>query len=85
MTTAAHHHPGFEEYVFGLRQAFCNSAKDELSGLERMIDDGGYAWLDGYVDGIIAGSSKSVEYLRDRSLQQASRLWLGLLCERPGS
>jgi len=58
MSVITHDHPRFEDYVFSLRRDFYETAKEELSGLERMINDGGYAWLDGYVDGIMAGSSK---------------------------
>lgn len=58
MSVGTSEHPEFEDYVFGVRRGFFDSAKEELSGLERMIDEGGYAWLDGYVDAIVAGSSK---------------------------
>ena len=48
----------FGDYVYQLRKGFYETAREELCGLERMIEDGGYSWLDGYVDGIMAGSSK---------------------------
>ncbi len=58
MSVITHEYPRFDDYVFGVRRGFFDSAKEELSGLERMINDGGYAWLDGYVEGIMVGSSK---------------------------
>ncbi len=58
MSTAGQEYLKFDDYVFGIRREFYDSAREELSGLERMINEGGYDWLDGYVDGIMAGSSK---------------------------
>ena len=58
MSVGPYETPRFEDYVFGIRRGFFDSAKEELSGLQRMIEDGGHAWLDGYVEGIMQGSSK---------------------------
>ena len=49
--------PTIDNYAFSLRQGLRSAATDGLSGLEGMIQEIGYLWLEGYVENILARSS----------------------------
>ena len=45
-----------DNYTFDLRKGLRDAACVGLSQLEEMITDVGYAWLDGYMEGILDNS-----------------------------
>lgn len=46
--------PTLDHYAFDLRSGLRDAAKKSLQALEENINDLGYAWLDGYMEGIMA-------------------------------
>ena len=49
--------PTINDYAFDLRRGLRDAAKDGLSGLEGMIQEIGYLWLEGYMENILARST----------------------------
>lgn len=58
MTTAHHTIPTLEDYAFDLRKGLRAAAKASLSSLEDLINEVGYGWLDGYMDGVMDTASR---------------------------
>jgi hypothetical protein len=47
-----------DEYVFNFRDELRAAARASLSNLEDMMNEVGYGWLDGYMEGIMDHESR---------------------------
>jgi hypothetical protein len=54
--------PTLDHYAFDLRSGLREAATQGLSSLEQTINEFGYGWLEGYMEGILAGASS--KYVR---------------------
>jgi hypothetical protein len=50
--------PSFAVYAFDLRQGLRDAARTSLNEFESLINEVGYGWLEGYIEGVMEGPSK---------------------------